>query len=114
MKVIKVDSESVVFEDGTSIYSDHQYNCCETHSLDFSNLSIEDFEGYEFDLSSDAFFEKVEDYGIRLIPINGHPISVPGYGHNNGYYSTDLSLVIKFSDGTQKKYDITKCQYIDW
>ena len=69
-----------------------------------------DFEGLEFDLSSD-FFEKVVDYGIRLLPTNGHPISVPGYGRNNGYYSHNLDLVLSSPKET-RSFDITECQEV--
>ena len=31
----------------------------------------------------------------RLLPVNGHPISIPGYGYNNGYYSANLTLVLE-------------------
>ena len=85
-----------------------------------------DFEGLEFDLSGDlaaydlalvGFFERVEGYGIRLLPINGHPVSVPGYGYNNGYYSSHLTLVLERPDktgwGVTYYFDISKCQDIE-
>lgn len=108
MKVKTVDKDSITFENGITLTSNHERDCCENHYLDFSNLKLEDFEGLEFDLSGDAFFERVEDYGIRLIPTNGHPVSIPGYGYNNGYYSSNLDLVL--SDG--REFNITECQVI--
>lgn len=110
-KVTHVNEDGLVFEDGTSLYSDHDSDCCEHHYLSFADLSLSDFEGLEFDLSSDAFFERVEDYGIRLLPVNGQPVSVPGYGYNNGYYSANLTLVLE-KDKATTKYDITECQVI--
>lgn len=108
MKVKAIDSDSITFDNGITLTSDHDQDCCESHSLDFSDLKLDDFEGLEFDLTGDTFFEKVEDYGIRLLPTNGHPVSVPGYGYNNGYYSSNLSLVL--SDG--RIFDITECQIV--
>lgn len=113
MKVTKVYSDSIVFNDGSILESDHDQDCCEEHYLDFSNLSIGDFEGLEFDLSNDSFFERIVDFGIALKPTNGHPIRIPGYGRNNGYYSTVLDLVIRNKDKTTK-FNITKCQEIDY
>lgn len=110
-----VNEETIFFENGARLESSHDSDCCEHHWLSFKDLSLSDFEGLEFDLSTDSFFEKVEDYGIRLLPINGHPIGVPGYGSNNGYYSTELTLVltIKKEDSTETRtYDITTCQVI--
>lgn len=108
MKVVSVDDESLVFDNGLILSSYHESACCESHYLSFSDLRLQDFEGLEFDLSTDKFFERVEDYGIRLLPINGHPVSIPGYGRNNGYYSSDLNLTL--SDG--RTFDVSECQVI--
>jgi hypothetical protein len=88
--------------------------CCESHYLSLSDLTLDDFKGLEFDLSNDNFFERVKGYGIALKPKNGHPIRIPGYGLNNGYYSSNLNLIISNTDGKgiYIKYDITECQ--DW
>lgn len=110
-KVAYVGEDQLNFDDGSKLYSDHDQQCCENHYLDFTNLSLEDFEGLDFDLSSDGFFEKVEDFGIRLKPTNGHPVSVPGYGYNNGYYSHNLTLVL-CKEGDETRYDISDCQTV--
>ena len=111
-KVTYVDDDLMKFDDGATLSSDHDQDCCENHYLSFKDLSLQDFEGLEFDLSSDKFFEKVEDYGIRLLPVNGQPVSVPGYGYNNGYYSADLSLILQ-KEGSTTTFDITECQVIN-
>ena len=110
-KVIAVNADTLMFNDNVSLTSDHDQDCCESHYLDFSNLHISDFEGMLFDLSSETFFEKAEGFGIRLIPVNGHPVGVPGYGYNNGYYSSQLSLVLTKA-GVSTKFDISECQVI--
>lgn len=111
LKVIKLDSEGLEFENGVKLYSSHNSDCCEHHWLCFNDLTLEDFKGLEFDLSDDKFFKKIEDYGIELMPVNGHSIKVPGYGNNNGYYSTELTLVVE-SEETSREFDITECQVI--
>lgn len=111
LKVIKVDSEYMEFEGGIKLFSDHRQDCCESHWLDFEHISIDDFKDMEFDLSNDDFFKRVPDFGIELIPIKGHPVRIAGYGSNNGYYSSDLDLVLKGQDFS-RKYDITDCQNI--
>jgi len=108
-KVIAVNPDSLMFNDNVSLTSDHWQECCESHLLDFSGLSLSDFEGMLFDLSDETFFERVDEFGIRLLPVNGHPVSVPGYGYNNGYYSSNLSLVLT-RGGVSTKFDITECQ----
>jgi len=112
LKVVEVNSESLKFDNGMVLFSDHQQDCCENHYLSLVDLTIDDFDGLEFDLSNDDFFERIDDFGIALKPTNGHPVRIPGYGSNNGYYSSNLDLVISNTDGQgiYKSYDITECQ----
>lgn len=110
LKVVKIWNEGLEFDNGMKLYSDHDQDCCEWHYMSLSDLELEDFEGLEFDLSNDDFFERIEGYGIALKPKNGFPIRIPAYGDNNGYYSSNLSLVISGEDGFEKIYDITECQ----
>lgn len=111
VKVRSLDRDQINFEDGSILYSDHDQDCCEHHYLDFSQNALSDFEGLDFDLSSSDFFEKVEDYGIRLKPLNGHAVNVPGFGYNNGYYSANLKLILERPASTTT-FDITECQDI--
>lgn len=113
LKVVKIDSDSVEFENGVKLYSDHQQDCCESHYLSMSDLTIADFDGLEFDLTNDDFFERIEDYGIALLPINGFPVRIPGYGSNNGYYSSNLDLIITDGKEFTKTYNISECQEYD-
>lgn len=108
-KVVSVGKYALSFDDGSALYSYHEHDCCEEHYLDFSNLSLQDFDGLEFDLKN-TFFNRIDGYGIELIPVFGHSVKIPGYGSNNGYYSHELDLVLKFSDGLKIKFDITECQ----
>ena len=114
LKVVALNSDEITFDNGVKLYSNHDQDCCENHYLSMSNLTIDDFEGLEFDLSNDDFFERIEDYGIALKPLNGYPVRIPGYGSNNGYYSSNLDLIITDIDGrtTLKEYNISECQ--DW
>lgn len=109
--VIGINYSGLEFTGNIKLYSDHKQQCCEHHYLDFSNLTVDDFTGLEFDLSDDKFFNRVEGYGIELIPVNGHPIRVPGYGSNNGYYSDHIDLIVEGA-GIRKKYDVSECQEI--
>ena len=113
-KVKTVNKLAIIFDNGIELSSYHEDDCCESHDLTLSDLTINDFEGLEFDLSKDNFFERVEGYGIRLIPLKGHSVPIPGHGWNNGYYSDKLELVLTNPDGTEyKKFDITECQKIE-
>jgi len=114
VKVVKVDQYSMVFDDGTELSSSHEQDCCENHYLSFEHITLEEVEDLRFDLTKDDFFEKIEDYGIALKPLNGHPVRIPGYGFNNGYYGTNLALTIDNSNMKyHKKHDISECQVIE-
>jgi len=112
LKVWALDSDNIYFDSNVSLSSNHDQDCCENHYLSFNDLTLDDFKDLEFDLSDDKFFKKIEDYGIELIPIKGHSIKVPGYGYNNGYYSTNLTLVISQNNKFIKDFDIRECQVI--
>lgn len=111
LKVTSVDGEGITFEGGITLSSYHNPNCCETHSLDFEPLSLADFEGMRFNLDGEGFFKRIEGYGIELLPIQGHPVRIAGYGINNGYYSSDLELVVS-GPNYRAVYDVTECQKI--
>jgi hypothetical protein len=111
LKVISLNDDTIHFDNGAMLYSEHVQDCCENHYLSFSDLTSDDFEDVRFDLSNDMFFKRIDGYGIELIPILGHPIRIPGYADNNGYYSSNLSLVLcdrKFK--VIKEWDISDCQ----
>src|SRR3990167_4034486 len=86
VKIVKMDSYSIEFENGVKLYSNHDSDCCENHYLSLKDLTMADFKGLEFDLTNDNFFKRIEDYGIELILTN----------------DTDF----------KKEYDITECQVI--
>lgn len=110
LKVVKLENDVIIFENGTKLYSNHHGDCCEQHYLSMDDLTISDFEGCEFDFSNDNFFRRIEGYGIELVPVTGFSVKIPGYADNNGYYSSDLYLVLEHVDSTKKVYDITECQ----
>lgn len=110
LKVIGVSPDAILFTENVSIQSSHQSSCCEYHWLSFGDVTLSDFEGLEFDLSGDDFFDRIEDYGIGLKPINGFPVRIPGYGSNNGYYGSNIDLEVLVDNKVIKSYDVSECQ----
>jgi hypothetical protein len=113
LKVVKVNSQFIEFENGVQLSSNHESDCCESHSLTLGDLTLGDFEGLKFDLTNDNFFKRIPNYGIELIPIKGHSVRIPGHGYNNGYYSSQLDLVLTNNKDFTKNYDISECQVIE-
>lgn len=112
LKVINISKEVIIFEGDIKLYSNHERDCCEQHYLNIDDLTLMDFAGLEFDLTNDKFFKRIPEYGIELIPINGHSVKIAGYGYNNGYYSDQLDLIIVKNEEIIKCYNITECQVI--
>ena len=111
LKVVNVSKQGIEFSNDFKLYSQHESDCCESHELNFDDLTMSDFEGLEFDLTTDSFFKKIPEFGIELIPIHGHSIKIPGHAYNNGYYSTNLKLVVECKPlGIKNEYDIEECQ----
>ena len=114
VKVAKVNSENIEFDNGWTLSSDHSQDCCESHYLSFQDLTLSDFEGLEFNLANEEFFKRIDGYGIELVPVFGHSVRVPGYGYNNGYYSSDLDLILTDTNNNEViRLDISECQNID-
>ena len=118
--ICKVDSINmldgdgvIVFSNGYTLTTHHESDCCEHHYWSLSDLTINDFDGLAFHLDGGSFFGRIEGYGICLVPINGFPIRIPAYGSNNGYYSTNLSLILSNGNEIIDKFDITECQEED-
>ena len=113
IKVIEVTSRGIKFDNGATLTSEHNSECCEWHELTFSDLTLEDFNDLEFDLTKDSFFKRIPDYGIELVPIEGWSVKIPGHGYNNGYYGDNIDLVIYSKDGKKyKSFDVSECQIL--
>jgi hypothetical protein len=113
LSVVSIGWDGIVFNNGVKLYSDHESSCCEVHELTLSDLRLSDFEGLKFNLTNGLFLNRIPEYGIELIPLEGHSVKIPGHGWNNGYYSDNLWLVIEKDGDVFESYDITECQKID-
>lgn len=125
MRIVEIGDESLTFDNGCVLMSNHSSDCCEWHWLDFSVMrtdkyvstvtgkSINIYE-QEFDFSKCVPFKKIEGTGILLRDVEGNKYLICGYGDNNGYYGTNIDLIYVDDDGNVIfKYDVTECQE-DW
>ena len=110
-KIKSITEDTIKFDNGYELSFYHEQDCCENHYLDFTHIEPSDYEGLEFDLSGDNFFERLPGFGIALLPTNNYPLRIPGYADNNGYYNSELRLELQTPD-KRVIYDITDCQ--DW
>jgi len=113
-KVIEIKGSGIKFDNRMIMTSEHVQDCCEHHELTFNDLTLQDFEGLEFDLSSENFFKRIPGYGIELVPLQGYSVKIPGHGYNNGYYGTNIDLILYDENGgVYRCYDVSECQIID-
>jgi hypothetical protein len=114
-KIVKIHKNYLEFDTGHTLHSFHEQDCCEIHYVDFDYMKLEDVQDLVFDISSSNFIEPVAKYGVRLAPTNNFPVSVPGYGENNGYYSTHLALILRDAEGKEIwNLNISECQSIEY
>lgn len=108
MKIEKWNDDYIWFTDGTTISYDHRQDCCEHNWADFSVLDVF-YQGEEFD---DFEIIPVDGCGFLLslklsTPDPWHTkfawsqddattkkILIPCYSDQNGYYSTDLVIIV--------------------
>jgi len=111
-KITRLDSDNnaIEFEDGYKLFSFHETDCCERHWMDVGILTMEDVEGLVFKLDGDLV-RPIKYYGLELIPTNGYPVKIPCYSENNGYYSNDLTVILKDPRGnTLYEWNLTDYQ----
>lgn len=89
MKIIKIDDEKIVFDNGSFITFSHDQDCCEYNYADFMQLRDTDIENETF--NTNLIFEKVDGSGFRFGNL-GKMYFVPCYSEQNGYYSTDIDI----------------------
>ena len=108
----------VNYEDVIGMFtSEHDSDCCEHHELDFE-WKKEEFETVK------QFLKKVDKIEIKWTP--GMWITlrmydrekefwffIPWRGYNNGYYSDNLTLIVKLKNGFEKRYDIREYQNVE-
>lgn len=99
MRLIKINENSLEFNDGTIIEDNHSQDCCEHVYADWKQLEDTDILSKEI---KKIKIEGVKDSGFRL---NGY--FVPCYNSQNGYYGSDLALNITHSNGENVEIDIS-------
>ena len=88
MKIKKVTSEEILFDNESYITFDHSEQCCEWNYADFEQL---DDIARATDFDPELEFEAVEDAGFRF-GNKGKMFFVPCYSEQNGCYSTDVDI----------------------
>mgnify|MGYP004637060385 CR=1 FL=1 len=115
MKIKDWNDDYILFTDGSTISYDHIQDCCECNWADFSVLEVF-YKDEEFD---DFEVIPVEEYGFLLelkqrntkswFHYDYTPakrILIPCYSDQNGYYSSDLTIIIRGPEREPKNIDL--------
>ena len=115
MKIKSWNDECIFFTDGSTISYEHEQDCCEVNWADFSVLEVfyqdEEFDDFEVIPEDDCGFllelkqrntELCWDYDY--IPTK--KIFIPCYSEQNGYYSSDLTIIIRGPEREPKDIDL--------
>ena len=117
MKITHIDRDVIMFDNGKTLQTFHDQDCCEDVYADFENMqvmgerkknyvSVRDLDFFENILDSVV---PIEEVGFYLVTKQGVCILVSCYDIQNGYYSSNLTLIY---DGKEK--DITECtKYVE-
>lgn len=89
MKIKEVDSDHILFDNGSKITFEHEPDCCESNYADFEQ--IEDF-ALECEFENDLIFEEVPENGFRFGSKGTPMFFIPCYSDQNGYYSSDVDI----------------------
>lgn len=121
MKITKWNDDCIYFSDGSIITYDHVQDCCEFNWADFSVLEInyqqEEFVNFDIVPVEDCgFILSLEFEQIPVSPLSelgydyyytpNKKILIPCYSDQNGYYSTDLIIIVHHPDGTSNDYPL--------
>lgn len=87
--------------DGTTITFYHSQDCCEDVYADLNALNDTGFFEDESLTRNNLKIELVKGYGVR---INGY--GIPCYNIQNGYYSSEIMLTVRFDAGNYGKEEL--------
>ncbi len=102
MKIKEITSDYALFDDGTKLSSYHDQDCCENVYADFEQLKTTAIENEEFTYEDLLQMQGIEDTGVK---IKGYLI--PCYNSQNGYYSSNLEMVVESPNKPTVKIDVS-------
>lgn len=100
MKILRVEEERIIFDNGDTITFSHEQDCCEWNYADFSILTP-NVINYDFDFSYPLQFEKIDELGFKF-GSNGRWIFIPCYSEQNGYYTSEIDIYYTHNERTYK------------
>jgi len=96
VSIQEISEEGVLFSDGSLLTHHHMQDCCEHVYADWQYLREESPSRIKEIRAFEVF--EVPNTGIRIVFLNGdyeeHASFVPCYNSQNGYYNSNLEIVL--------------------
>ena len=118
MKILYITDEKIIFDNGYILKYYHQQDCCENVYADFEilntyNLSTKtgkEINIKEIDFEEDIphLIEGIKDTGFNMISKIGEKFFIPCYNEQNGYYGSDLELILIKNDDIYESFNISE------
>lgn len=117
MKIKQIDEDEIVFDNNYELRYYHEQDCCESVYADFEmlknyNVSVKtgkniNIKEIEFVETLELLIDGVPGAGFNIISIIGEKFFIPCYNEQNGYYSSNLELILD-KGKTQEIMDISE------
>lgn len=104
MKIKEIKENSIIFDNGYELEAYHERDCCEEVYSDFDILTTYNvstitgktinIKDIDFEETLNKLVKGIEGQGFNLISKIGENFFVPCYNEQNGYYSSNLTLIL--------------------
>lgn len=105
MKIIEIKENKIIFDNEYELESYHEQDCCEHVYADFEvlkdyNVSTKtgktiNIKDIDFEEHLEYLIQGIENEGFNMISKIGEKFFIPCYNSQNGYYSSELELILK-------------------
>jgi len=104
VKIKNITESNIIFDNGYELEAFHDRDCCEDVYADFSVLQTYNVSNrtgntinireIDFEENLNKLVKGIEGQGFNLISKIGENFFVPCYNEQNGYYSSNLTLIL--------------------
>lgn len=118
MKIKEIKEDKIIFDNGYELEYYHEQDCCEHVYADFEilkdyNVSTKtgktiNIKEIDFEESLVELIDGVKGQGFNMISKIEEKFFVPCYNEQNGYYSSELRLIL-YKEKAKEIMDISDC-----
>lgn len=117
MKIKEINDDYILFDNGYKLRAYHEQDCCENVYADFEilkdyNVSTKTgksikIQEIDFEESLEQLIQGIEGQGFNMVSKIEEKFFVPCYNSQNGYYSSDLELILCKTENLEETLDIS-------